>query len=62
MKEMGNSIGYKYPHDYPGAFVAESYLPEKLINTQIYQPTDRGLDRQITERLNSYRSLIKDKK
>jgi putative ATPase len=57
MKKRGNSIGYKYPHDFPGGFVPENYLPSELANTTIYQPTNRGLDAQINERLNSYRKL-----
>jgi putative ATPase len=59
MREMGNSIGYKYPHDYPGGFVPESYLPEKFLGKIVYQPTDRGIDKLIAERLNEYRALIK---
>jgi putative ATPase len=58
MKEMGNAIGYKYPHDYPGGFVPERYLPPELANLQIYQPTERGLDAKIKERLELYRVMI----
>jgi putative ATPase len=62
MKEMGNGIGYKYPHDYPNAFVAESYLPSLLEGKHIYQPSDRGLEAQISQRLKRYRELVeKDK-
>ena len=62
MREMGNSLGYRYPHDYPGAFVPESYLPEKLMGKVVYQPTDRGFDKLVAERLNEYRLLIKNQK
>jgi len=57
MKEMGNSLGYNYPHDYPDAFVPEDYLPEKLQGQKLYQPTDRGLDKLISERLLRYEKL-----
>lgn len=60
MKEMGNSIGYKYPHDYPGGFVAEKYLPHKLQDKSFYQPTDRGLDKLVAERLERYRKLVEE--
>lgn len=55
MREMGNSIGYKYPHDYPGAFVNEQYLPEKIKNIRVYEPKDQGIDIQIRERLRKLR-------
>ncbi|SEQ41250.1 putative ATPase [Lachnospiraceae bacterium RM5] len=31
-KELGHGIGYKYPHDYPGHFVEQTYLPEEIKN------------------------------
>lgn len=62
MHEMGNSLGYRYPHDYPGGFVPERYLPEKLADLVVYQPTDRGLDAQIKERLAHYRALVEKEK
>ncbi len=55
MKEMGNSIGYKYPHDYPEAYVKEQYLPDKIKNIKVYQPKDQGIDPKIRERLNRLR-------
>ena len=58
MKKMGNSIGYKYPHDYPGGFVPERYLPQELGDLRVYEPTDRALDGQIKERLEKYRQLV----
>ncbi len=33
MKELGYSDGYKYPHDFPGHWVEQQYLPDELINT-----------------------------
>ncbi len=58
MRELGNSLGYRYPHDYPGGFVPERYLPEELGDLVIYQPTDRALDSQIRDRLRDYRAQI----
>jgi putative ATPase len=51
MKELGMHKGYKYPHDFPGAFVPERYLPEALGNLRVYQPTDRGIDLKIRDKL-----------
>ncbi len=60
MKDMGHGNGYKYPHDYPDAFVPEKYLPDKINNLEIYQPKDQGLDLQIAERLKKLRARIKN--
>lgn len=51
LKEMGHSEGYEYPHDFPGAYVAKSYLPEDAgLNTPYYEPSDRGYEGKIGER------------
>ena len=41
-KKLNRGIGYKYPHDYPGAWVQQQYLPDKLVGTKLYmeQPND----------------------
>jgi putative ATPase len=62
MKQMGNHLGYHYPHNYPGAFYPERYLPDKLGDLIVYEPTERGLDAQIKERLAKYRALIQQAK
>ena len=35
-----SAIGYKYPHDYPHAYVKQQYLPDKIKNRKYYQPKD----------------------
>ena len=54
MKEMGYSDGYRYPHSFPGAFVDEDYLPEKIKKSRFYRPTDRGYEGTIRERLKKW--------
>ena len=34
MKEFGYHEGYKYPHDYPGHWVEQQYLPDKMVGTK----------------------------
>ena len=41
--------GYKYPHDYPGAFVKQQYLPDKIKNKKYYHPKDIGYEKTIKE-------------
>ena len=36
MKELGYSDGYKYPHDFPGHWVAQQYLPDELVGTEFW--------------------------
>ncbi len=58
MKEIGYGDGYRYAHDEEGAFAAgECYFPEQLGEHHIYHPTDRGLERQIGEKLAELRRL-----
>lgn len=37
-KELGNAIGYKYPHNYENSYVKQQYLPDTLKHKQYYQP------------------------
>lgn len=36
MKELGYSDGYKYPHDFPGHWVEQQYLPDELVDTEFW--------------------------
>ena len=36
MRELGYNEGYKYPHDYPGHYVEQQYLPDKMLGTKYY--------------------------
>jgi putative ATPase len=40
---------YKYPHDYPGAWVEQQYLPEEMEPPEWYRPKEIGYERQIYE-------------
>ena len=43
------STDYKYPHDYPGAYVVQQYLPDKLKNKKYFTPKDIGYEKNIKE-------------
>ena len=58
---FGHGRGYKYPHDYPGGFVVQQYLPEELRGAVYYRPNDRGAEVALKERFERLRSL-RDKK
>ena len=36
MKSEGYGVGYKYPHDYPGHYVEQQYLPDEIVGTKYY--------------------------
>ena len=58
-KRLGHGKGYLYPHDHPGGWVAQSYLPEGLPRTEgrhYYEPADRGAEAAVAERLRKLRS------
>ncbi len=38
MKELGYHEGYLYPHDFPGHYVEQQYLPDKMLGTKYYNP------------------------
>ena len=40
MAQEGYGVGYKYPHDYPGHWVEQQYLPDKMLGTQYYIKDD----------------------
>jgi len=51
MREQGYGRGYRYPHNYPGAWVEQTYLPDRCRSRIFYRPTDRGFEREIRKRL-----------
>ncbi len=58
MKALEYGTEYRYVHDEPGAYAAgENYFPEELKDMQFYQPTERGMEQKIKEKLEYLRSL-----
>ncbi|MBI2788364.1 MAG: replication-associated recombination protein A [Elusimicrobia bacterium] len=51
-KERGHGQGYKYPHDFPGHWTAQEYMPNPV---RFYEPTDQGDEKRIAERLKALR-------
>jgi len=59
MNELGYGEGYLYPHDYPGAIVKQTHLPEELLGKQYYHPTDRGEERRLRNFMEKVRNCHK---
>ncbi|MBO4530806.1 MAG: replication-associated recombination protein A [Paludibacteraceae bacterium] len=53
MEKLDYGKGYKYSHDYPGHFVKQEFLPEKLSKTQFWIPQDNPAENKLTERMKS---------
>ncbi|MBS9783285.1 MAG: replication-associated recombination protein A [Pasteurella sp.] len=53
MESLGYGAEYRYAHNEPNAYAAgENYFPAELKDTQFYHPTDRGLEKQIQQKLD----------
>lgn len=60
MKELDYGTEYRYAHDEPGAYApGECYFPPELKDSRYYFPTERGLEKQIAEKLDHLRGLDK---
>jgi putative ATPase len=58
MKSMGHGADYRYAHDEEGGYAAgENYFPEALKDSRYYFPVERGLEKQIREKLDYLRGL-----
>ena len=63
MKDLGYGREYRYAHDEPGAYAAgETYFPDGMATPSLYQPTDRGLEAKIADKLAHLRQLDRDGK
>lgn len=56
---LGRGKGYRYPHDYPGHYVAQDYLPQKR---EYYRPTEQGEEKRIKERLAGLKKRHQEEK
>ncbi|MFH1736571.1 MAG: replication-associated recombination protein A, partial [Actinomycetota bacterium] len=45
--------GYKYPHNYPGGYVEQDYLPSNIKDREYYKPSDEGAEAEIKKRMAS---------
>ena len=56
---LGNAVGYRYPHEDPGAVVTQQYPPDDLVGRDYYEPTANGAERDIAVRLERLRKIIR---
>jgi putative ATPase len=51
MKELGYSLGYQHAHGDPNALTDMTCLPEELAGSTFYEPTSRGFEEKLQDRL-----------
>jgi len=52
--ELGHGEGYQYPHDHPGHFVPQEYLPKGTKSRRYYEPTEQGYEKRIRARMEEW--------
>lgn len=59
-KRLGHGKGYIYPHDLEVGVATQQYLPDELRGRRYYEPTGRGLERDIAARVEKIRKILGD--
>jgi len=57
-RQLGHGRGYRYAHDEPRGIAAQTYLPEELVGSRYYQPTDHGAEAALSARLTRIEQLL----
>ncbi len=60
--KLGNAVGYVYAHDDPDGVVPQQYPPDELVGVDYYRPTSHGAEREIANRLDKLRAIIRKKR
>ncbi len=55
-KKLGKSIGYKYPHSYPGHYIDQQYLPDKIKDKIYYTPGENKIEQAAAEYMKKIKS------
>ena len=54
MKELGYHDGYKYPHDYPGHFTPQQYMPDELQDRRLWHGQHSPQEEKLWQRMVNY--------
>lgn len=54
MADLGYHDGYRYPHDYPGNFTPQQYLPNEIKDCILWQPCNNPQENKSRDRMNAY--------
>jgi len=56
-RKLGRGVGYRYPHDEPGALTDQQALPDSVAPERFYEPSERGFEAELAERLERIRRV-----
>ncbi|KUL24710.1 replication-associated recombination protein A [Actinoplanes awajinensis] len=56
---LGHGLGYRYPHDDPRGVVRQQYVPDDLVGTDYYRPSEHGAERAVGERVPRLRRIVR---
>ncbi|AXI45168.1 AAA family ATPase [Sulfitobacter sp. SK012] len=57
MKDQGYGAGYAYDHDAEDGFSGQNYFPDSMARPDLYQPVERGFERELKKRLDYFAGL-----
>ncbi|ATZ20204.1 replication-associated recombination protein A [Mesoplasma lactucae] len=58
--KLNRGVGYKYPHDYPNAYVKQQYLPDQLKDRKYYNPkTTSAYERKVNALYEQFKNPVK---
>ena len=62
MRDEGYGDGYRYDHDQPDAFSGQDYWPEAIGRRALYEPVERGFEREVRKRLEWWEKLRRERR
>ncbi len=51
-EDLDRGSGYKYPHDHPDRWIRQQYLPDGLVDSEYYKPSEQGYEKKINQFLD----------
>lgn len=60
-EKLGHGLNYKYAHDYPHHYVKQQYLPDELLGSVFYRPSDNGYEKKIGDWLHFLKETGNDR-
>lgn len=58
-EKLQRGTGYKYAHDYENHYVNQQYLPDELVGTVYYNPTENGVEKRIKQHMENLKGSSK---
>ena len=56
--KLGHGADYQYAHNFPNHYVDQQYLPDELVGSRFYQPSDQGYEKTIAAHMQYIRGEV----